>query len=960
MSETAMLADHLDRQSDAILAHWRAAVARMGVVPGADRMPSAEFLDHVPAILDRLAERLRGGPVEAGAEGREHGRHRWQQGYDIATVVRELSRLRATLGRATGEYAREQQWDPAAYDAAQAAVNDVIDEVTAASVRQFQEDSRLETQQALAEVKDRQRAIEDSWITTQVEKTKLRAVLRSLPAAVYVIDPEGFIIGTNDEAERLQGFVKSEATGVANVHRLGPEYQMLRLDGSPYPPDELPAVRALRGETVAQEEFLWVLQGEPRAISANAAPLTDPSGQLLGAVMVLLDVTARKRAEEQLRRERDVSRTVTETVGEGLCMVDTAGRITFANPAALRMLGWTAEGLLGRSLHGTVHACGLGERRGEGGTVLVAAPDAPGECPIDRSLRTGETVFGDEEFVRRNGSRFVAEFTASPIVSEGRIVGLVQAFHDVTGRKRLEAQLAASEVRFRVIAEKSPVMIWRTDAEGRCDYVNETWCAFRGLGPAHHYGEGWANLIHPEDRPDVLGAFRDALARRAPFEASYRVRRADGPYRWVSNQATPLYAPDGELLGYLGSCLDITPRIELEQALKRQREIAEEASQHKTRLMSALSHDARTPLNAVVLAAELLGHHFQGEPDPEVQECLRTIRGSVRNVLDLLGDLLNLSKIDAGAMPPEVSRFPLDPVLAECLASVETQARVKGLEVRLEPGPLAGTVIETDRNKLKQILSNLLSNALRYTERGHIRLYGALDDGQVRVAVEDAGVGIAPDDQARIFDEYSVLDSPQRRAGEGTGLGLAICRRLANLLQGEITLQSAPGAGSTFTLALPDSVLTDESAPAGGEATSPAGDGPRAGRHDGEPVGTVLVVEDHLDSRQTLSRVLRRMGFRVLEAGNGRDGLALARAAADLRAVLMDVNMPVMDGVEATRALRADPRLRDVPIFALTGDVSVVNQRRIGEAGVDGFLEKPVTWEALSEALGADRPDSHR
>src|SRR5262249_15492936 len=161
-------------------------------VPGADRMPSAEFLDHVPALLDRLAERLRGraDAAEAGAEGKKHGRHRWKQGYDIAAVVRELAQLRETLAEATAGVARENGWDLAAYEAAAAAVSDVIDEATAESVRQFQQDSRRETQQVLAEVKGRQKAIEEAWVAAQLEKVKLRAVLRNLPAAVWVFDPD--------------------------------------------------------------------------------------------------------------------------------------------------------------------------------------------------------------------------------------------------------------------------------------------------------------------------------------------------------------------------------------------------------------------------------------------------------------------------------------------------------------------------------------------------------------------------------------------------------------------------------------------------------------------------------------------------------------------------------------------------------------------------------------------------
>jgi CheY-like chemotaxis protein/anti-sigma regulatory factor (Ser/Thr protein kinase) len=285
------------------------------------------------------------------------------------------------------------------------------------------------------------------------------------------------------------------------------------------------------------------------------------------------------------------------------------------------------------------------------------------------------------------------------------------------------------------------------------------------------------------------------------------------------------------------------------------------------------------------------------------------------------------------------------PTLAECFSSIEGQARRKGVECRLEPDGLDGLTLETDRAKLKQVMANLLSNALRFTERGSIRLIGERDADQIRISVRDTGVGIALADQARIFDEFSRLDQADRQNTEGTGLGLAICRRLASLLKGEITLRSEPGSGSTFTLVLPGSVVCGESAHDGQAPALPATNGHAAS-------GPILIVEDHLTSRQTLARVLRRMGFETLEAGNGRDALALARNRRPL-AVLMDVNMPIMDGIDATLALRADPQLRDVPVFALTGDVSLVNQRRIGEAGVDGYLEKPVSPEALERTLAA-------
>lgn len=676
MSESASLADHISRQSEDILTHWRASVERDDDLTAAARLPRVEFDDHVPELLDRLSDRLRGTPVDPDRVARQHGGHRWRQGYNIAQVVTELGHLRAILCRATADFARQRDWDLLRFEAALVALNDVLDEMIGESVRQFQADGQRAGRKALADVKSRQRSIEEASAAAKAERSKLRAILRTLPVAVWVLDPDGTIRGTNEVAEQIQGFKTNPDDSLPNVHQLGPEYRIFRPDGAPYPIGELPGVRALSGEVVTQEELLWLAEdGDPRTIAVNAGPLTDPSGAVIGAVAVGVDLTSRKR---------------------------------------------------------------------------------------------------------------------------------------------------------------------------------------------------------------------------------------------------------------------------LETDLKRARATAEETSRHKTRLVSALSHDVRTPLNSVVLAAQLLEANLSGPVDPEVKECLRTIRHSVKNVLDLLNDLLDLTKIDAGAASAAVSRFAIGPMLVECLASIEPQAKVKGLEVGLDPGPLAGLDLETDRPKLKQVLCNLLSNALRYTHEGSMRLIGGLDADRLLLSVTDTGVGIAEIDQSRIFDEFAVLEQPGRQVGEGTGLGLAICRRLAAILGGEIRLVSVPGVGSTFTLALPASMLVSASTPARLER----------GAGSSGATGSILVAEDHADSRQTLGRVLRRMGFRVLEAADGRAAVEIARhEAAELRAVLMDVNMPGMDGVDATLAIRADPMLKHVLIFALTGDVTTANQNRIARAGVDGFLEKPVTWEALRDAL---------
>ncbi len=794
-SRTAALADHIDSRVDAIIAVWKATVESRGDIPDSRKLSYPEFVDHVPEILDRIADRLRGEPIDVIDEGQKHGLVRWRQGYDIAEMVFELGHLRSTLLRATFAHAAKHGHDVESIERAVLAIDQILDETSAESVRQFLDESKSQSLAILDEVERRKAAVES-------ERVKLQTVLDNLPVGVWVVNPEGMIIGLNRVAEGLQGFSPTDTINRVSPHEHEPHFQLFHPGGEPFRSSDLPAIRALRGEEVAQEEMLWRVGELTRTVMVNASPL----------------------------------------------------------------------------------------------------------------LRT-----------------------------DGSIAGAVAVVQDVTEREALKAELAASEARFRSIAEQSPMMIWRTDPSHNCDYFNQTWLDFRGRSQAQEFGDGWIEGVHPDDIERVHEVFRAASAACGPFEIVSRLQRRDGVYRSIVHRGAPYFDSRGVFLGYLGSSLDITERIELEASLERQ-------SEHKSRLMAALSHDARTPLNAVVLAALLLETQVKDQADPEVQESLRIIRNSVRNVLDLLSDLLDLTRIDAGAAPAEIARFPLESTLRECLSSIEPQARAKGLDVRFELDSLAELNLNTDRNKLKQVLANLLSNALRYTEKGHIRLYGERTTDQLRIAVEDTGVGIATSDHERIFDEFATIGKGHRDTSDfaGTGLGLAICRRQADLLHGQILLESTPGRGSVFTLVLPAHII----------ATGPV--------HVDEPIvavspslGPILIAEDHEPSRRALSRVLQRLGYRVHEAGNGHEALDQVRLERPFL-VLMDVNMPGMDGIEATRTLRADPTTRDLPIFALTGDVTLVNQRRIGEAGVDGYLEKPVTWEQIERALVRVRDRHHK
>ncbi len=766
------------------------------------------------------------------------------------------------------------------------------------------------------DIDDRRRA----EAALRAEETRFRATFETSAIGIAHVGFDGRFLRVNARMAQLLGRTPADLVG-RNFRDL--TY-----------PDDLASSEAQVQDLLAGRHDTYGLQkrfvradGRPIWIQVTVSLARGADGTPLYAIGFYEDIDERRRAEAVLARYQLLTRHGRDII---LFVRPEDGRIVEANDAAVAAYGYDRDALIGLP----ITALRSDAQRDRAGAQLRAADS--------------EGVLFETEHRRRDGTTFPVEVSARGAdVGGDRLV--VSIIRDISERRRAEAALREGTDRLRLATEATGLATWDWDLRsGRITWSGHSAAVFDLPPEAAISPEQLLERVHPDDRELVARALRDALDPAGPgtLEVDFRVPRADPPERWVIAKGRTEFAGSGpgrQPARLIGTALDITRRKELETELARQRAAAEDASRHKSRLLSALSHDARTPLNAVVLSSELLELHVRDDADPEVAECLRTIRHSVRNVLDLLNDLLDLTRIDAGVATLEPSRFELAPALVECFASVEAQARQKGLAVGLDLGPVAGLVVETDRAKLKQILSNFLSNALRYTERGHLRLITERRDGHTRLAVEDTGPGIAPHDQERIFDEFARIESRARSTGEGTGLGLAICRRLAGLLGAEIEVQSTPGRGSTFALILPPAALVAPGTPARGgpdDRTDPARD------------GAILIAEDHADSRRMLARVLRRLGYRVLEAENGHEALAAARREPPV-AILMDVNMPGLDGVEAIRALRAEPALARIPVLVLTGDVTPANHQRIDDVGVQGYLEKPVTADALRSALTA-------
>ena len=951
MDQSALLADHIDGRVEELMAACRAAVERDEDGPAIQGLSASAFADHLPDLLDLLADRLRGRSreTEARRTSRLHGRVRWRQGFDVRDVVTELSHLRSILRDAAFEFAISSSLGLSDLSPILEVIDQVVDEALADSVEQHRRDSRARDRRALVRSDDlRDEAIND--------RQRLAALLENMPACVWVVGPEGQIIAENAEASGMLAGKARSAIGADVLGSSREVFETYRLDGTPHAPGELPGARALRGERIAQEELLWETPRGRRCLVVNAAPVLDAAAVVVGAIVVGLDVTEAKVAEREIRRQSHFISAVTECMAGGLAAIDVEGRISYLNPAARRLLGRAIEDLAGCDMHESLNAV-----RSDGSTFPRE------DCPIWSAFSRRSESRGDVFFVRGDGSNLPVSFTLAPLFDGDQFAGAVLTFEEISDRKQLEAALALASSRLAAIIEGSPAMIWRSDPQGRCDFVNAAWREF--AEDSRDADDAWLDGLHPDEAEPVRSEFLKRTSGSEPFELTYRRLRRDGQYRWLVDRAVPYRDPVSGTRGFLGSALDITEGMELRQELDRQRAIAEQSSRHKTRLVTALSHDARTPLNAVVLSADLLELLAPGGDDPEVAEALRTIRHGVRNVLDLFNDLLDLGRLESGGEVLELSRFGLAETLEECLGSIEVQARVKGLDATLDLDGLDHLEVRTDRAKLKQVLGNLLSNALRYTDHGSIRLSARPTDEELRIEVQDTGPGIADGDRERIFEEFARLDPTSRLTGSGTdsgtglGLGLAICRRLADLLGGRIELSSAPGVGSTFALILPLKPLSPESTYEEIARSTSSSDPLELGGVDGvpepAPTGPILVADDHAPSRLLLIRVLQRLGYEAEQAGDGRHAVELARTIRP-RAILMDLHMPDMDGVEAARIVRAETGLSHLPIIALTGDLDPANRARLRSAGFRGFLPKPVTIEALSrllnEMLGPHNP----
>jgi PAS domain S-box-containing protein len=551
-----------------------------------------------------------------------------------------------------------------------------------------------------------------------------------------------------------------------------------------------------------------------------------------------------------------------------------------------------------------------------------------GRSPYDVDYRTVDPETGTVKWVRAIGRTFYAA-DGTPTRFDGVTL-------DVTEQKRAEAVLRESEQRFRLMADAAPVMIWLSGRDKLVSWYNQPWLAFTGRTMEQEVGHGATEVVHPDDFERTFNEYIRAFDARGPYLVEYRLRRHDGEFRWMICNGVPRYGTDGEFEGYIGSCLDVTDYKNSQAALR-------EADRRKDEFLATLAHELRNPLAPISNGLQLI--RMAGAQGP-IEQARAMMERQLAQLVRLVDDLLDASRVTTGKLELRREQLELRSVIAAALETslpvIEQQGHQLAVVVPDEP-----IFVDGDPLRLAQIVSNLLTNAAKYTHRGgHIRISAARDDAAAVLAVGDNGIGIPKDMLDKVFGMFTQVDRTLERATGGLGIGLSLVKGLVEMHGGTVEARSdGEGRGSEFTLRLPV-------APAGA-SQPPAMDGEAHGVQPASP-RRILIVDDNVDAADSLGRLLEMMGHEVRLTYDGEAGIQKAKALLpDI--VLCDIGMPKVNGYDVARVIRAEAWGRNTVLVALTGWSREHNSAMSGEAGFDHHLVKPVEPAALMKVLAGKR-----
>lgn len=741
--------------------------------------------------------------------------------------------------------------------------------------------------------------------------------------------------------------------------------------------------RYFAGETplYISEHRLQCKDGSYKWIYTRGKALRDDAGNIIRMTGALTDLTERKQAEEALRISEERWQLAARGTNDGLWDWNLLTGEVYYSPRWKEILGYEDHEMPSRyeEWESRVHPDDL--------SAIQRA--------LDEHL-TGKTSSYAHEFRMRckDGSyKWIFSRAKAQHDDTGKVIRMAGTHTDRTERKQAEEALRESEERYRLLAVNATDFISRHSPENSVSlYISPSSKQLLGYAPEEMLGRPFLDWVHPEDRVPMAAEVAKIIRTPHTGVVTFRIRRKDGEYIWLESTTRGVRDPQtGKIAEILGSARDVTERKRTEAALRNAKETAEAASQAKSQFLANMSHEIRTPMNGVLGMSELLiGTDLNGKQ----RRFAETIHSSAETLLNIINDILDFSKIEAGKLELEQIDFDLRQTVEEVADLLAERAHKKGLELACRIHHDVPTAVHGDPHRLRQILTNLIGNAIKFTERGEVvievrnaeremrnaelekresenRRIGeserhdssiildpgpwTLDSGRsrtphstlhtfLRFAIRDTGIGLKPEEQKRLFQPFVQADGSTTRKYGGTGLGLAISRQLATAMGGDIGVESSYGRGSTFwvtvALALQHQPATPHFSP---------GQELQALR--------VLIVDDNATNRDILHHQLESWGIRNNSAPSGTHALQLLYKAMVWRdpfdLAILDMHMPEMDGIELAKLIKADEALAPTRLVMLTSAGQYGNAEAARAAGIEAYLSKPVRQSDLYNCLAS-------